>query len=286
MRVLQIKPSITNRGQDSLNRYLHEISSYPLLGNNEEISLIHKIKNGDKSALHKLVNSNLRFVVSVAKMYQSHGVPLADLISEGNIGLLKAAERFDETRGFKFISFAVWWIRQAMIMAVATQNRMVRLPMNQVSGILELRKAQIKLEQQLERMPTEKEIAECAGIPEEKIKDYRNHATNAVSLDVNTDDGENPGLMAFIKDSMFVSPDSELEQMGLKKDIQLFMQELPQRQRQILTMSYGLDGGTPMQMEEIAIYFGLSRESIRLSKKSALIALKMAKNAKWMQQYI
>jgi RNA polymerase primary sigma factor len=286
MRKLQIKSSLTNSNQDSLNRYLVEISRYPLLSPEEEVLLIPKIRNGDQPALHKLVNSNLRFVISVAKMYQHQGIALSDLISEGNLGLIKAAQRFDESSGYKFVSFAVWWIRQAMIMAIASQNRMVRLPMNMVTGILDLWKLQRKLEQKLERLPTEKEIAEYSGKEEEKVKDYLFHSRPAVSLDTDPGEDEKPGLLGILKDDSFGLPEAAMEHHGLKQEIRLLMQQLPVRQRQILHMAYGLDGNLPMQIEEIADRFGLSRESIRQNRHMALTRLKATKSLQFMRQYL
>jgi RNA polymerase primary sigma factor len=286
MKEIKIERSITNRSQDSLERYLKDISRYPLLYAEEEIILAGKIRDGDQAALHRLVSCNLRFVVTVAKKYEMQGIPLADLIAEGNLGLYKAAERFDETRGFKFISYAVWWIRQSILFSISGYKRLVRLPMNQVNGILELWKSEIYLEQYLERSPTKEELAEFMKIPEELVRDYLSCPGTSVSLDASFEDQDGGMTMAAIKDTTSLLPDADLEKEALKSDIALIMDVLSPRERNILCLSYGMENNSPMQNEAIGRRLGLSLETIRRYKKSALTRLRELKEIKMMQSYL
>lgn len=286
LREIKIQPSITQRNQDSIERYLSDISHFPLLTVEEEVLLCRKIKGGDRAALNKLVNCNLRFVVSVAKKYQGQGMALADLIAEGNTGLVVAAERFDDTRGFKFISFAVWWIRQAIMQSINENKRMVRLPMNQVNGIMTVWKAESVLEQQLERPATPEEMAEHTGLDLEKIAAYMNHNHRTVSLDVHPDDDEGVPLLAVLEDPLFEAPDRGLERNDFQNDLLRLMQRLPSRQRRILQMVFGLDGHAPMQMEDVGAVLGVSKETIWQNKNKALQSLRESSNLKLMSQYL
>lgn len=286
MKEIKIERSITNRSQDSLERYLQDISRYPLLHVEEEIILARKIKDGDQAALHRLVSCNLRFVVTVAKKYEIWGMPLADLIAEGNLGLYKAAERFDETRGFKFISYAVWWVRQSILYSISTYKRLVRLPMNQVNGILELWKSEIYLEQLLERIPTKAELAEFMKIPEDVVNDYWYWSGASFSLDASFEDQDGGMTMGILKDMASPLPDADLEKEALKNDIKLIMDMLSPRERNILCLSYGMENNTPMMNEDISQTLGLSLETIRRYKKSALARLRGIKEIKMMQNYL
>lgn len=286
MREIKIEKSFTKRDHDSLRRYLNDIAGYPLLSAEEEVMLARKIQAGDLSALQRLVNSNLRFVVSVAKKYEGQGLPLADLISEGNAGLVKAAERFDESRGFKFISFAVWWIRQSMMMAIGTYKRMIRLPMNQVNDIQELWRSEMEMEQKLERLPTDEELSEYTGIALDKLKAYQYSPGHAVSLDTAGDDEEKPGLMVFLKDTSIEAPDTALQSQDLKYSLRKLLNQLPDRQRRIIQLSFGLQGNEAMHLEDIADLFDLSKESVRKIKYQALHNLGKEEGAKRLRQYL
>lgn len=286
MREIKIEKSFTKRDHDSLRRYLNDIAGFPLLSAEEEVMLARKIQAGDLSALQRLVNSNLRFVVSVAKKYEGQGLPLADLISEGNAGLVKAAERFDESRGFKFISFAVWWIRQSMMMAIGTYKRMIRLPMNQVNDIQELWRSEMEMEQRLERLPTDEELAEYTGIALDKLKAYQYSPGHAVSLDTAGDDEEKPGLMVFLEDTSIDAPDKVLQSQDLKYCLKKLLNQLPDRQRRIIQLSFGLQGNEAMHLEDIADLFDLSKESVRKIKYQALHNLGKGEGAKRLRQYL
>lgn len=251
----------------------------------EEISLAKKIKTGDKAAFHRLINSNLRFVVSVAKKYEGQGLSLPDLVSIGNLGLVKAAERFDETKGFKFISFAVWWIRQSIMHTIGEQRRMIRRPMNQRDDIFEVYKAQDYLEQRLERMPTPDELAEHTGIAIEKVKDYLMDSPFGIPLEAD-DDEEKPTLLTFLQDHTFQAPDAQIELEGRQRSLAAMIQNLTAREASILRMYYGLDNDTPMLLEDIATNLGLSKESIRRSKTIAIKRLNSDQKLGHLKQYL
>jgi RNA polymerase primary sigma factor len=285
MRALKIGQSITNRSHASLQRYLTDIAKYNVLSAEEETILAKKIKGGDKAAFHKLINSNLRFVVSVAKKYEGQGLSLPDLVSIGNLGLVKAAERFDETKGFKFISFAVWWIRQSIMHTIGEQRRMIRRPTNQRDDIYEVYKAQDYLEQRLERLPTAEELAEHTGIAVEKVKDYLMDAPFGIPLETD-DDEEKPGLLSFLQDRTFDAPDSGIELEGRQQSLISMIQNLTVREASILRMYYGLDNDTPMLLEDIATNLGLSKESIRRSKSIAIKRLNSDQKLGYLKQYI
>jgi RNA polymerase primary sigma factor len=285
MREIKIEKSITNRSEASIDRYLQEVSKYPLLSIEEEVILAKKIRSGDPVALQRLVNCNLRFVVSVAKKYDMEGVSLADLISEGNIGLLKAAERFDATRGFKFISYAVWWIRQAILLSLGVYKRMIRLPMNQLTGVMDLFKAEQALEQRLQRLPTVNELAEFMGVSHERILEYWSYSPITFSLDspLNNDEDE---WMAVRKDPSAILPDAELEQEALHINLELMMRVLSTRERRILRLAYGMEGCRPLQNEDISEVLGISPETIRRAKAKALFTLRKIGSIKMMQEYL
>ena len=286
MRAIKIEQSITRREDDSIKRYLDDIATYPLLSVNEEVVLSRKILKGDEAALRRLVNANLRFVVSVAKKYEGQGLSLADLISEGNSGLIKAARRYDESRGFKFISYAVWWIRQAIMLAIGEHKRLVRLPMNQVNGILQLRKAETELEQRLERKPIAEELAEFAGLDCDRVKDYQQNAVHTLSLDLPKEEQEDSWLMGIIPDSMFPGPDSCLGEAELKTMVQRLFRFLSKRQQSIISMAFGLDGYVEMQNEDIGSRLGLSSETVRKDRSLALRILRDIKLSRILNEYI
>jgi RNA polymerase primary sigma factor len=285
MRALKIGQSITNRSHASLQRYLTDIAKYNVLSAEEETILAKKIKGGDKAAFHRLINSNLRFVVSVAKKYEGQGLSLPDLVSIGNLGLVKAAERFDETKGFKFISFAVWWIRQSIMHTIGEQRRMIRRPTNQRDDIYEVYKAQDYLEQRLERLPTAEELADHTGIAVEKVKDYLMDAPFGIPLETD-DDEEKPGILSFLQDRTFDAPDSGIELEGRQQSLISMIQNLTVREASILRMYYGLDNDTPMLLEDIATNLGLSKESIRRSKSIAIKRLNSDQKLGYLKQYI
>ncbi|WP_165503637.1 sigma-70 family RNA polymerase sigma factor [Pedobacter hiemivivus] len=286
MKEIKIERSITRRGEDSLARYLQEISRFPLLNVEEEVILAKKISSGDKAALERLVNCNLRFVVSVAKKYEIEGMPLVDLISEGNIGLVKAAKRFDESRGFKFISYAVWWIRQAILYSIGTHKRMIRLPMNQLSGIMDLWKSEGLLEQQLQRLPTLAELTEFMELPDERVLDYLSNSGDVFSLDLPLEDAEDSPIVNVMTDPMAMPPDAGLEKEAFYINIQRIMNLLSPRDQNILRLAYGMGGGRPLQNEDISNLMGLSSETIRRAKQKALFKLREMKEVKMMLQYL
>lgn len=286
MRALKIGQSITNRSHSSLQRYLSDISKYSILTIEEEIALAKKIRTGDKAAFHRLINANLRFVVSVAKKYEGQGLSLPDLVSIGNLGLVKAAERFDETKGFKFISFAVWWIRQSIMHTIGEQRRMIRRPMNQREDIFEVYKAQDYLEQRLERMPTPDELAEHTGIAIDKVKDYLMDSPFGIPLEADGGDDDKPTLLTFLQDHTFKAPDAQIELEGRQQTLNTMIQDLTEREASILRMYYGLDDNTPMLLEDIAINLGLSKESIRRSKTIAIKRLNSDQKLNHLKEYI
>lgn len=286
MREIKIEKSFTKRDHDSLRRYLNDIAGYPLLSAEEEVMLGRKIQEGDVAALQRLVNSNLRFVVSVAKKYEGQGLPLADLISEGNAGLVKAAERFDESRGFKFISFAVWWIRQSMMMAIGTYKRMIRLPMNQVNDIQDLWRSEMEMEQKLERLPTDEELADFTGIPLDRLKAYQYSPGHTVSLDNQNDEEDKPGIMTFLEDTSIDAPDATLQSQDLKYSLRQLLNQLPDRQRRVIQLSFGLQGNEAMHLEDIADLFELSKESVRKIKYQALHNLGKEERVRRLRQYL
>lgn len=286
MRQLKIEQSITNRDSDSIEKYLYDIARIDLLSIEEEILLARKIKKGDQSALDRLVKANLRFVVSVAKKYQNQGIRLSDLIAEGNIGLIKAAQRFDETKGFKFISFAVWWIRQSIMVAIAEQKRMVRLPANQIGGIMRINKAMVELEQRLERQPSLEEVCEFIELPEEKAADYLFHAPMTTSLDAVIAEESGFTLAETIEDTSMEKTDSTMLQSSVLVDIKRLMKRLPEREKEILSMFYGLGGNAAIGLDEIGNKMKLGKERVRQIKDKALKTLRAEQPKAYMMEYI
>jgi len=285
MRQLKITQSITNRETQSLDKYLHEIGKVELITAQEEVILAQKIHQGDHAAVQRLTQANLRFVVSVAKQYQNQGLTLGDLINEGNLGLIKAAWRFDETRGFKFISYAVWWIRQSIISAVATQSRAVRLPLNQLGALNKIRRSSSKLEQLFERPPTPEELAEEMETTPEKISDSLANAGYQVSLDAPFVTGEDQTLLD-VMESKGADTDGMLMSDSLSKEIFSSMRILPERERQVIVLFFGLDSGSGSSLEEIGEVFRLTRERVRQIKDKGLMRLRQHSKAQVLKSYL
>ena len=287
MRQLTISKSITNRDSASLDRYLAEIARYSLITAEEEVILAQKIREGDQVALERLTIANLRFVVSVAKQYQNHGLSLADLINEGNVGLIKAAKRFDETRGFKFISYAVWWIRQSIIQAVAEQARVIRLPLNKIGSLNKIKKALVVLEQKLEREASTAEIAEALDIPEDEVKVSLSVAGKHVSTDApfaNSEDGM--GLMDVLSNPDEPQPDNELMASSLSTEIKRALSTLTDRESDVITLFYGIGLSHGFTLEEIGEKYGLTRERVRQIKEKAIRRLKNVSRSKILKTYL
>lgn len=274
MRPLKIAQSITNRNDDSVSRYLLEIAQIDLLEKDEEVSLARRVKNGDQFALEKLIKTNLRFVVSVAKQYQNNGLNLADLISEGNIGLIRAAKRFDHTKGFKFISFAVYWIRQCILQAISEQRRTVRLSGNQIYDIGRVSKASVKLEQVLEREPTLTELADVLNLSEEKIADVLYNGGVSVSMDMKSSVHTELTLMDTLINQNSICPITQLFKESLTKDLIRAIDALPKKQKLVLKYCYGLDNFPQLVHEEIGFKIGLSSERVRQLKYKGIESLK------------
>jgi len=285
MRQLKITKSITNRESASLDKYLQEIGREELITVEEEVELAQRIKKGDQEALEKLTRANLRFVVSVAKQYQNQGLSLPDLINEGNLGLIKAAEKFDETRGFKFISYAVWWIRQSILQALAEQSRIVRLPLNQVGSLNKINKALSKFEQENERMPSSDELAEILGIPREKINDTLRVSGRHVSVDAPFVDGEDNSLLDVLVNNDSPNADKGLVNESLNKEIERALSTLTERERDIVRYFFGI-GCQEMTLEEIGDHFGLTRERVRQIKEKAIRRLRHSGRSKLLQSYL
>ena len=284
MRQLKITKSITNRESASLDKYLQEIGRKDLITVDEEVELAQKIKQGDQAALDKLVSANLRFVVSVAEQYQNQGLSLPDLIDEGNLGLIKAAQKFDETRGFKFISYAVWWIRQSILQALAEQSRIVRLPLNQVGSLNKIGKALQRFEQENERRPSPAELAEQLDVPVEKIADTMKVSGRHVSVDAPFVDGEDNSLLDVLPNEDSPMADSSLTQESLSKEVNRALEQLNPRERDILKMFFGI-GCQEMTLEEIGAKFDLTRERVRQIKEKAIRRLKGQKS-KLLKSYL
>ncbi len=277
MRQLKITKSITNRESASLDKYLQEIGRKELISVEEEVELAQRIRQGDAEALDRLVSANLRFVVSVAKQYQNQGLGLPDLIDEGNLGLIKAAQKFDETRGFKFISYAVWWIRQSILQALAEQARIVRLPLNQVGSLNKIGKALSRFEQEHERRPSAEELAEELQVPVEKISDTMKVSGRHVSVDAPFVDGEDNSLLDVLPNDDSPMADSTLNQESLSKEVARALEQLNPRERDILRMFFGI-GCQEMTLEEIGAKFDLTRERVRQIKEKAIRRLKGQKS--------
>ncbi|WP_316821375.1 RNA polymerase sigma factor RpoD/SigA [Pedobacter gandavensis] len=286
MRALRISQSITNRKRDSLEKYLNDLGKFELLKIEEEIELAIRIAEGDSAALEKLVNANLRFVISVSKKYQHKGLRLSDLISEGNIGLIKAAKRYDHTKGFKFISFAVWWIRQAILSAISDQHRMIRLPGNQIIGNTAINKASVRLEQKLERMPTIEEIAEEVGYKEARVLDFQSNAALSVSLDKPLNEETNFSLLDKIPSVSLDPVDGELMKESLYEDLKRCLVILPEREQKILALYYGLYDGVETTLDEMVYIFDLSKERLRQLKDKALKTLRNSPESQMIREYL
>lgn len=285
MRQLKITKSITNRESASLDKYLQEIGREELITVEEEVELAQRIRKGDQAALEKLTKANLRFVVSVAKQYQNQGLSLPDLINEGNLGLIKAAEKFDETRGFKFISYAVWWIRQSILQALAEQSRIVRLPLNQVGSLNKINKALSVFEQKNERMPSPDELAEILDIPRDKISDTLRVSGRHVSVDAPFVDGEDNNLLDVLVNSDSPNADRGLVNESLNKEIERALATLTERERDIVKYFFGI-GTQEMTLEEIGEYFGLTRERVRQIKEKAIRRLRHSARSKLLKSYL
>lgn len=286
MRQLKITKSITNRTERSLDKYLQEIGKEELITAEEEVNLAQRIKQGDQVALEKLTRANLRFVVSVSKQYQNQGLSLPDLINEGNLGLIKAAQRFDETRGFKFISYAVWWIRQSILQAIAEHSRIVRLPLNQVGSLNKLNKAFSKLEQEYEREPTEEELAQLLDLPEDKIKDSIMIAGRHVSMDAPLVQGEESTLYDVMVNSDSPKADLDLMKESLQTEIERTLDTLSEREKEIIKLYFGIGMNHGLTIDEIGEKFDLTRERVRQIKEKALKRLRQSTRSKLLRTYL
>ncbi len=285
MRQLKITKSITNRESASLDKYLQEIGREELITVEEEVELAARIRKGDRRALDKLTKANLRFVVSVAKQYQNQGLSLPDLINEGNLGLIKAAEKFDETRGFKFISYAVWWIRQSILQALAEQARIVRLPLNQVGSLNKITKALAKFEQENERRPSSEELANIIGIPVEKIGDTLKVQGRHISVDAPFVEGEDNSLLDVLVNDDSPMADRSLVNESLSKEIDRALDTLSVREKEIIQMFFGIDG-PEKTLEEIGNEFGLTRERVRQIKEKAIRRLRQNSRSRLLKSYL
>ncbi len=287
MRQIKISKSITNRESPSLEKYLQEIGRVELLPPEEEVELAVKVKSGDQNALEKLIKSNLRFVVSVAKQYQNQGLSLADLINEGNLGLIKSALKFDETRGFKFISYAVWWIRQSILQALAEQSRIVRLPLNKVGFMNRIIKAFHELEQQFERSPTEQEIADFLQVDPDEVSLALNVSIRHISVDTPLADGEENTLLDVMVNENATFSDEKLNyQESLSKEIDRSLRTLSQKQKEIVCDFFGIGIDAPLSLEDIAEKFNLTRERVRQIKDKAISRLKSGRRSKLLRVYM
>ena len=285
MRQLKITKSITNRESDSFDKYLQEIGHEELISVEEEVELAQRIKKGDRKALEKLTRANLRFVVSVAKQYQNQGLSLPDLINEGNVGLIKAAEKFDETRGFKFISYAVWWIRQSILQAIAEQSRIVRLPLNQVGSVNKINRVLNKFEQEHERRPSIDEIADNVDIPHEKIEEAMKVNSRHVSVDAPFAEGEDNSLLDVLPNNDSPMADKKLVMESLREEINRALQTLNERERNIIEAFFGINQ-QEMTLEEIGDKYGLTRERVRQIKEKAIRRLRHNTKNKLLKSYL
>jgi len=286
MRQLKITKQVTNRDTLSLDKYLHEIGKVELLSAEKEVELAKRIKRGDREALETLIKANLRFVVSVSKQYQNQGLSLPDLINEGNLGLIKAAERFDETRGFKFISYAVWWIRQSILQALAEQARIVRLPLNKIGSINKINKAFNKLEQEFQREPTAQEIAAIMDMKSELIEDSMNFSNVHVSMDAPLRDEEGNTMYDVMLNEDSPLPDEDLIDTSLRQEIERSLATLGEREAEILRYYFGLNGYQQHTLEEIGDEFGLTRERVRQIKEKAIKKLKNQYRNRLLKTYL
>jgi RNA polymerase primary sigma factor len=288
MRQLKITKQVTNRETASLDKYLQEIGRVDLITAEEEVELARRIKKGDQVALEKLTKANLRFVVSVSKQYQNQGLSLPDLINEGNLGLIKAAQRFDETRGFKFISYAVWWIRQSILQALAEQSRIVRLPLNKIGSINKINKAFARLEQEFERPPTAAELAETLDMTLDEVKQSMKNAGRHVSMDAPLKDGDesSSNMYDVMRTGDTPSPDTDLMTESLRKEIERSLRTLTPREGDVIRLYFGLNGEHPMTLEEIGDRFDLTRERVRQIKEKAIRRLKHTSRSRILKSYL
>lgn len=286
MRQLKITKQVTNRETASLDKYLQEIGKVELITAQEEVELAQRIKAGDQRALEKLTKANLRFVVSVAKQYQNQGLTLPDLINEGNLGLIKAAQRFDETRGFKFISYAVWWIRQSILQALAEQSRIVRLPLNKIGSINKINKAYASLEQQHQRPPSAEEIAEVLEMSEDDVKESLRNSGRHVSMDAPLVGGEDSNLYDVLNSSDSPHPDQDLMVDSLRTEIERSLATLTPREGDVIRLYFGLNGQHPLTLEEIGEKFDLTRERVRQIKEKAIRRMKHTSRSKILKTYL
>lgn len=288
MRPIRVGPGKSGSGSDdgSLDVYLREISRYPLIAQEEEVTLAQAIRKGDEEALDKLVRSNLRFVVSVAKKYQNQGVSLSDLINEGNLGLIRAAHKFDETKGIKFISYAVWWIRQAILQALAEQSRIVRVPLNRAGTLHRITRRSAALQQELGRDPTAAEVAEGMDIDVEEVEKTLSISQNHVSLDAPLAPGEENRLLDYLPDTNNPGPDAETFERALTQSIEEVLASLREREAKILRLYFGLDSPEPMTLEEIGTQLGITRERVRQIKEKALSRLRHVSRSKALESFL
>lgn len=286
MRQLKITKQVTNRDTASLDKYLQEIGRVELINADEEVDLARRIKEGDQAALERLVKANLRFVVSVSKQYQNQGLSLPDLINEGNLGLIKAAQRFDETRGFKFISYAVWWIRQSILQALAEQARIVRLPLNKIGSINKINKTFSNLEQQFEREPSPAEIAEMLELTVDDVKESMQNSSKHVSMDAPLIEGEDNSLYDVVSSDDTPSPDTPLMHDSLKREIERTLTTLAPREADIVRLFFGLNGQHALTLEEIGEKFDLTRERVRQIKEKAIRRLKQQSRSRLLKTYL
>ena len=285
MRQLKITKSITNRESESLEKYLQEIGKEDMISVEEEVELAQRIRKGDREALERLTKANLRFVVSVAKQYQNQGLSLADLINEGNVGLIKAAEKFDETRGFKFISYAVWWIRQSILQAIAEQSRIVRLPLNQVGSVNKINRMLSKFEQENERRPSVEEISKEINLPEEKVDEAMSANTRHVSVDAPFAEGDEGSLLDVLINESSPMADRQLVMESLQAEIKQALRILNERERNVIEAFFGING-PEMTLEEIGDKYGLTRERVRQIKEKAIRRLREGTKNKMLKAYL
>jgi RNA polymerase primary sigma factor len=286
MRQLKISKQITNRESQSLDKYLQEIGKVDLITSDEEVELAKRIKEGDQIALEKLTKANLRFVVSVAKQYQNNGLTLGDLINEGNLGLIKAAKRFDETRGFKFISYAVWWIRQSIMQALAEQSRIVRLPLNRVGSLNKISRTFSELEQKFQREPSPQELADVLGVTVDEVADTMKISGRHVSVDAPFVQGEENSLLDVLADETEETPDSDLMHDSLRKEVQRALATLTQREADVISYYFGLNGKQALTLEEIGHKYNLTRERVRQIKEKATRRLRHSSRSSALKPYL